>query len=185
MRKLTAFTILELIIVLAIVGLVSGLAIYGFLTFRAIVETRQAVNEVITVTKETRNLAKNNVLPKTANTDLYYYAYVLTFDEANNLNRYLCTRPKVGAPVWTCPVATQEKLKSSLYKQINYSLVLNSSCHRILFENLTGDMLISKRKNYTFADADCILKLTHNRQPGAVYEVFFNGTSNTYGLVNE
>jgi hypothetical protein len=48
---------------MAIIGLVSGLGIYGFLTFRRAIQLTQAVNEVVSLAKETRSLAKNNVLP--------------------------------------------------------------------------------------------------------------------------
>lgn len=191
--RFKAFTIIELVVVLGIIGLVGTLGIYGMVTFRRVVQTREAANELIGVAKETRNMAKNNTITKDADTDNYVYAWSLTFDETSNqLKRYLCRQP-IGTStptVWTCPAttgATVQPLKSVIFSDVNYDLTQANSCKRIIFENLTGDLLASvttNTNNYSYT-GECRLRLTHRESPQASVGVFFNPLNNTFGLTSD
>lgn len=185
--RLVGFTLIELLIVMAILAIVSTLGIYGFVSFRRTVQHSQATNEVLSVAKETRGLAKDNVIPKvTANqfnqfgtATNYVYGYNINYAQ-NKMNRSLCRRA-VGstATSWTCNVTQPENLKSeAVFEQISYVNNFSAACKEILFENLTGDLKV--KINNIFEDKECTIKVKQN-ESGAETTIFFDGVSNTYG----
>ncbi|KXK26584.1 MAG: hypothetical protein TR69_WS6001000590 [candidate division WS6 bacterium OLB20] len=185
--KLPAFSLFELLIVMAIIGLTATLAIFGFVSFQRTVTFSQSVNEVLSVIKETRNLAKSNTLPKdivlnTTNTQTRVYAYNLSFRN-NQLTRSLCYRT-IGATdtSWTCEPSTAEQLKSSIYGDIEYVLS-GGGCYDVLFESLTGDMKASTQattgNRISYSEVTCLFSVRH-KLTGAVRPIEINSVRNTY-----
>lgn len=179
---------------MGIFAIVAVLGIFGFVSFRVVVQTRQALTEVISVAKETKNLAKNNVLPKDVktnvqlNTNSYLFGYAITFDEGtpagNDIKRYLCRRA-IGSvdTSWTCPVpgTTAESLKSGIFSQLKFNVTNGNNCKRIIFENLTGDLKTTKAANFTsFSETNCPVVMNHSSQPASDYVVNFNALNNSF-----
>lgn len=58
--KLKAFTLLELLIVMGIIALMSGLGIYGLVRFQANARLESSFNDVLTAIKSVQNMSKNS-----------------------------------------------------------------------------------------------------------------------------
>ena len=58
--KLKAFTLLELLIVMGIIALMSGLGIYGLVRFQANARLESSFNDVLTSLKSVQNMSKNS-----------------------------------------------------------------------------------------------------------------------------
>lgn len=178
----------ELLIVMAIIGLTATLAIFGFVSFQRSVTFSQSVNEVLGILKETRNLAKSNVLPKdivlnTNDTNTRVYAYNLNFQN-DQMTRSLCYRV-IGTTdsSWNCDPSTQDQLKSEgIYGDIEYVLD-GGSCFDILFESLTGDIKASTSattgNRITYSEVDCTFTVRH-RTSGAERPITINSVQNVY-----
>lgn len=168
------FTLVELLVVLAIVGLVSGLGIWGMSAFQRAVTLQQAVDEVIAVAKETRNRAENNVLEVTNTDDEKIYAYRLNF-QGNDLVRALYS---YNNGTWEEESGTQRSEKSVIFEDIQYGIA-NNGCQAVLFENLTGDMKVDLGSGYV--DEDCVVRVQHKSASRQVI-IEFDALSNTFGI---
>jgi prepilin-type N-terminal cleavage/methylation domain-containing protein len=61
-KKLTAFSLLELIVVIAIVAVILGMGTTALISLRNQTLVRQSLNEFVENYKETRNIARNSVI---------------------------------------------------------------------------------------------------------------------------
>lgn len=180
---------------MAILALVGGLGIFGFITFRRSIQLTQSVNEVVSVAKESRGLAKNNVLPKEivvgsnriAGAPETLYAYNLNFQN-NQMNRRLCSRLSgSSANSWICDGATEEQLKSeAIFAQIEYVIDGATGCKDVLFENLTGDIKVRTDTGFGagYEEAECTIEVKHELSDGSRV-IVFDAVSNTYGIIDE
>lgn len=179
---------------MAIIAVVAVLGIAGFTSFRRSIQFTESINEVLAVVKETRNQAKNNVLPKeiVANSNRLgggvelLYAYNLNFQN-NTMTRVLCNRASgTTSQSWTCDSSTAEDLKSqAIFGQIDYDVSASDACRDVLFENLTGDMKVRRISGVaTYQEQDCSI-LVRQQESGNTREIEFDAVSNTFKLIGE
>src|SRR3972149_11416470 len=85
--KKTAFTLVELLVVMAIIGAMLAMGIYAMVQFRRTIQLQQATSQILGIIKETQNLAKNNTLAKDVTADPNFnnlsFGYFLVFKDFN------------------------------------------------------------------------------------------------------
>jgi prepilin-type N-terminal cleavage/methylation domain-containing protein len=202
MRK-KAFTLMEIIVVLAIMAVILGLGINMFISMSKSTTMTEATGDVISILKETQNMAKNNNLPKTETAMLKaqsVYYYVVEFKSSatspyGNINRYLF-RKKSG--VWdtspTNPIQTESGIKSkALSNIVNYQKD-TSECSYVMFENLTGRIFVSKgntqatlnaENTYNEPTTDCKLTVNLATDSNFKKQIYINAANGTFGIVGE
>lgn len=129
------YTIIEVLIVLAIIGVLLALSMAGLTQLNRVLQADQASKDFISIIKETKNFAKNNnVSQETDRTKLltHQFGYKLDFS-GGTIKRSLCN--KVYGASWqgaSCPDAID--LKPQTYSNIIFKVV---NCDAVIFENLT------------------------------------------------
>jgi len=167
--KATGFTLFEIIIVLAIIGAILGIGIYTMSQMYKSTQLSEAAGDVLSILKETQNMAKNNTIPKVvpsgvdkANSVFYF---VLEFTNSasapyGNINRYTYAR-KNGVWSPTTALDTKSNLKSRLINSgVNYSKT-SGECKFVMFEALSGDMKVYASTS-TIVPIDLIYNSTLN-----------------------
>lgn len=182
-----AFTLVELLIVMAIIGMATALGIAGMISFRRAVLLQQSSEEFLTTLKETRSFAENNVLPFAANSSSKIYAYSIIFKGGNNgkLERRLCSLDtNTPGATWLCsPNGTN--LKSDAFNDMEYVLNRPLGCEEILIENLTGDILIKRKLNQDYIDERCQIMIKHESIDKTNVIIDIDGELNFFKLTNE
>lgn len=178
------FTLLEILISMAILGTLAVLGIWGILTLRRSVELQQSTNDLVSVIKETRSTAKNNTITKNVDTDNYIYGYVLEFTP-NSIQRFLCAKDINSlVDVWNCITPGEQIIADFLYTQINVVTSGSAQCKKILFENLTGEIRIitaTPTASTPFSDGYCEIDLIH-KQNSNKKTVFVDSIKNSFGI---
>lgn len=158
--KIKAFSVLEILIVLLIIGALIGLGVYSLLQLRRVLEADQATKDFISIIKETKNLAKNNSINE--DTDkarllTHNFGYKLLFNN-NTISRALCRKP-FGYAWDSASVLCDEaiNLKNSRYGNILLEPIANN-CNAVIFENLTEKMFLL-RDNTLILDNQCRIKI--------------------------
>ncbi len=142
-----AFSVIEILVVLAITAVLIGLSIFGMLQFRRVVEADQAVNDLVSVIKETKTRAKNNTVDTkngfvAADMIDHNYGYFLQFDSLQ-VKRYTCKKPRnqsVWVPSTDCLTSNGEKLKKESFSNVGFDNL--AVCDGILIENLTEKVIV-------------------------------------------
>ncbi len=162
-----AFTLLEILIVMTIIGLLIAIGTGGLLVLRENTEAEQATNEVLALLKETQTKAKNNTIPFSHNEDPAQfaaaknrnYAFIITSATVDGrliLQRRICWKP-ITTPetswnsiaLTTTNCTTTDDLIPPRFQNIElenagtYGVPVNPACpltppSAIVFENLTG-----------------------------------------------
>jgi prepilin-type N-terminal cleavage/methylation domain-containing protein len=147
MKRLNGFTLIELIVVMAIFASIVGFGIVSFSNANKSSTVSEAAGDLISIIKETQNLAKNNSLPNSVNSlekarTIYYY--VLTVEGSSVAPYGKVTRYLFGKTdgEWNTNININEgNIKSKIFTNINYEFNVESNgCKSIIFENLTGRM---------------------------------------------
>jgi prepilin-type N-terminal cleavage/methylation domain-containing protein len=147
MKRLNGFTLVELIIVMALFAAIVGIGITSFSNANKSSTVSEAAGDLASIIKETQNLAKNNSLPNSLNTSqkaktIFYYVLTIegnTVAPYGKINRYIFGKTD---DVWNTDIFINEgNIKSKIFTNINYEWnVLGNVCKSIIFENLTGKM---------------------------------------------
>lgn len=177
-----AFSLLEILIVMVIIGLLIAIGAGGLIVFRENTEAEQATNEVLALLKETQTKAKNNTIPFSHNQDSTQfaaaknrnYAFIITSTSVSGrliLQRRICWKPITTPETsWnsiildTTNCTTVEDLIPPKFLNIEvenagtYGVPVNPICpltppSAIVFENLTGK--IFNKTDSTEAALNC------------------------------
>ncbi|HLD03307.1 MAG TPA: prepilin-type N-terminal cleavage/methylation domain-containing protein [Candidatus Dojkabacteria bacterium] len=183
--KKTAFTLVELLVVMAIIGAMLAMGIYAMVQFRRTIQLQQATSQILGIIKETQNLAKNNTLEKNvvadANFDKYSFGYFLVFKDFN-IYRALGQRLQGPGEVWRIRGSLPATgLKSDIFAEVQIKPV---NCYAVVFINLTGDIIIQQTAANVPQDIDtsCRLQIQHT-QEAAIYKVIdINIINDTYKI---
>ncbi len=148
LKKNSGFSLLELIVVLAILAVMGSLSVLGLLRFRQTAILKQASREFFSNIETARNKARNNTLSTSKdsssnvfNSKVDAYAIVL---EGSNYSLYYCDKTSsigAGTQDYTCDVETAD-LKAQTFVDVAIAVDEESAyeCSGILFETVSGDM---------------------------------------------
>lgn len=179
MKKNKAFSLVEIMIVLAIIGVLMGLGIYAMTQLRRTLEADQAVQDFSSIIKETEARAKNNTVPNgTAKSQLISnnYGYLLKFSEAEGIVRWVCH--KALSDGWQDVVndietkcEARESLIAASYGNIKMK---PDNCNSVIIENLTERMYFFDNSTGVIGDCEVTVNLSN---PSEYFRtlVFYDG----------
>ena len=148
--KVPALTLVEMLIVMAIIGLLLGLGVAGMVRLQASMTAEQATNQLISILKAEKNKVKNNVMDTnfifSSSPDKFSNVFGTRFQiEGGAITKTICYR--VFDHEWDSPFVC-----SSNDENISSAGITNLSsvnCTDVIFENLT-------EKVYLFNGSDSV-----------------------------
>jgi prepilin-type N-terminal cleavage/methylation domain-containing protein len=169
MSRLPAFTLIELIAVLAIMAIVTGISLQAMLVFRQTVQFQQAESDFISALRTTQNRARNSVSSAAllaqgvplieAGVD----GYALFF-RGNNYSMRYCTR--VSAIRYDCLGVEQPNLKAGEFSDVGVISTDTNKCSGILFTRLNADILaLGSEIGDTSNTGTCTVIINHAINP--------------------
>ena len=168
-KNYTAYTIVEILVVLGIIAVLSGVGIAGMTLFRRTVQIEQAKNDLLSALRETGNLARNSVSSAVRGTDVLSgrvdgYALFIDLQEGNYSLRYCIKGSFIGQLQYDCTGVEKSSSQMLSAPEVDIFPVDPAKCQGIFFARLTGD--ISALSSDIGAPDDvgnCILNLTHTQ----------------------
>lgn len=178
-RKLAGFTILELIVSLAVGALLLGLGLAGFVYFQRSTIFNQARNDYTLVLRDTQNKARNSV------------SYNSSAPLTSQVLGYAIFIVSNNAQVRYCVAGSGTNLNcngiigNSLTPQFANQLFISpqASCQRIFFERVTGAMYSLNVAGSEFSKstpANCSVTLQHSQDSGLIRLFQFNFANGTF-----
>jgi prepilin-type N-terminal cleavage/methylation domain-containing protein len=141
-----AFTLLELLVVMAIMATMAGLGIQGLIIFRQTVQFQQTESDIITSLNTVRNMARNGVASQELKltggglSNAVVDAYALHFVDGNySIYRCRITRAFSGDQA-SCTNLEKANLKGESLTEVNVVPVDAEKCSTLLFIRLSGDV---------------------------------------------
>lgn len=170
------FTLLEILVVMAIISILLYMLVRVMANFRRTVELQQASDLIISSINETKNFSANNVLPDgLIRDDKNIYAYRLV-PQSNNIERKICQKISTST-IWDCSVSS--KIDKLLNINNNKIILTPDSCDSILLINLINDWQIGNTGTYN-TDTTCKIEMSHQEDPDIFRKFVFNGAKNTF-----
>jgi prepilin-type N-terminal cleavage/methylation domain-containing protein len=146
------FSLIELIVVMAIIALLIGLGTESLIRFRSTVEVQEAGRQLVSQLNLLKNSAKNDVRPPELTQVSDIKGYQLLIDD-NELDLNVCTSPTVNTAVqrWAECSPNEQLSQRLLELSINVNFTEDSvsdiqnadQCDSVFFESLTGDIRVS------------------------------------------
>lgn len=133
--NLKAFSLLEMIIVLAVLAAIMGLGWSGLINFRSTAEMQNAYSEMVSVIKTEQNKAKNSVSSGSSGTTPYFYALFFSNDKYYAFNCGDSRTPSLSTTNIRC---TKDETVNFRLLPSEIELVPDASCAGIGFTKLTG-----------------------------------------------
>ncbi len=183
----TAFTLLEILVVLAIISVLLYMIVQGMSNFRRSVELQQASDRIVSAINETKNFASNNILPDdVVIEDNKIYGYRLTPNvENNNIVREVCSKV-VGSLTWDCSISSKkDDLVTGGSVQLQNIIITPQGCTSALLVNMTNDWLYEDI-NSGFVDQNyCVFELSHKQDMRIFRTFIFDAETNTFVMKYE
>jgi type II secretory pathway pseudopilin PulG len=177
LQKLPAFTLLELVVVIAIAAALMGIGINSLRTLRDRTSVKLAVDEFVLAFNGTRNLARNSVLSNRAAgsgldidiqnaqkaSNLDYYAMI--FQDEQKYYRAECTQDLTKI---NC-TDISGNLKTEVNSLVNVRASSSNAdyCKVILFNLSTGKFQLMNLNFQTSKATECTYTFTHQQDPAA------------------
>lgn len=188
-KHYTAFTLLELIIVMAIVGIMSALGIQGLVLFRQTTQFKQAEADVITVFNNVRNKARNSVASgslvsdSTLLPDAVVDGYAIYF-ENDTYSLYRCDQfvNQWGVLMGDCEGGLEEDdIKPRSLQEVNVFPLHSATCVGLFFERLSGEIYAMER---TYRDSlensgKCVYRIQHKGNEALQKDIVIDTNNNT------
>jgi len=133
--EMKAFSLLEMIIVLAVLAILMGLGWAGLINFRSTAEMQNAYSELVSVIKSEQNKAKNSVSSKSDGTTPYFYTLFFANNKYYAFNCGDNNTPNNIAQNVRCTKDT-----SVIFRQLPTDIVVtpSSGCAGLGFTRLSG-----------------------------------------------
>jgi len=199
------FSMLEILLVMAIIGVLLAIGTAGLTTLRVNMEAQQAINEVTSNIKDTQNKAQNDTVNTTATIEqlkanVFGYQLFTALDPVSNtygIYRQFCMKPIQPASAWnthSSSCSSPELLKSASFSNIDVSNVnypgppaVISGCQTgkyggILFENLTGNIYVFDSTGAVSSSAKCVMSITIKTTSYNYAWIIFDSANGTYTL---
>jgi len=169
------YTLLEILVVMAIIAILLSMLIQVMANFRRTIELQQASDLITSSVNETKNYAANNVLPDgIVIDDESIYAYQLV-PQSNDIERRVCQ--KIGNSIfWDCTIST--KVDNFISLENNNVLLNTVGCDSIILINLISDWQVEN--SGTYSDSICEIELSHKTNPEVFRRFIFDGAKNTF-----
>lgn len=168
------FTLLEILVVMAIIAVLLYMLVRVMANFRRTVELQQASDLIVSSINETKNYSANNILPDQVIIDKdSIYAYRL-LPTTNNIERKVCE--KYMSAGWNCDIS----IKKDLFLDMGDKIVLTpEGCDSILLINLTSDWQVGTYGTYVDTSS-CVIKMSHRDDSDVFRKFIFDSTKNTF-----
>lgn len=169
--KLKAFSMLEMVIVLAIIAVLMGLGWTGLINFRSTAEMQNAYSELVSVIKSQQNKAKNSVSSKSDGTTPYFYAL---FFANNKYYAFNCGDNNTPNNIAQNVRCTKDSTVIFRLLPADIKLVPDTGCTGLGFTRLSGrfvslalpannlDSISTFDTTYTYSGV-CNIKISHTQ----------------------
>lgn len=182
-KNKTAFTLLEILVVMAIIAVIMYMIVQSMANFRRSVELQQASDQIVAAVNETKNFASNNILPDDVNIlpdGKEIYAYRLT-PSGNNVIRDVCSKT-IGnlSNEWKCNISNRkDKLISDFLQNV---VIEGSGCSDTILITMTNDWQYKEQSHdITYSDAEfCEFTLAHKEDMRVFRTFVFHAEKNTF-----
>lgn len=182
-----AFTVVELMVVMAIIALLSGLGIQALITFQQTVQFQQAQADIITIFNNIRNQARNSVASKGEVIDgstlpnAVVDGYAIFFDDNTySLRSCTITRRATSELEGSCNKVEDQDAKPISVNEVNIYPLDPSVCKGILIERLSVDFYAMEDITSTLQNpAECVFRIEHSRNSELVRDIKIDLINNT------
>ncbi len=169
--NLKAFSMLEIIIVLAVLAIIMGLGWSGLITFRSTAEMQNAYSELVSVIKSEQNKAKNSVSSKSDGTTPYFYAL---FFANNKYYAFNCGDNNTPNNIAQNVRCTKDTTVIFRLLPVDIKLTPDTGCAGLGFTRLSGrfasialpandlESIASFDTTYSYSGT-CNIKITHSQ----------------------
>ena len=149
MSKLRSFTIIELLVVMGIIAVMSGLSIYGLVRFQASTQVETVFNDVYSLFNTIENNARNSVSFKNASaltpnicitndpTNCVPDYLGIKFDQ-DSYKVYACLKSGVNNIV--CSPENEIEVQKATINGVSFDY-RDTQCDYIVYERLSADMI--------------------------------------------
>lgn len=187
MSEKTGYTLIELLAVMAIIGILISLGIQGLLMMRSTIEVQETSKQAISMFSLMKNSAKNDVRKSN---ELNFKGYRYRVDGDNHIDRCTIVGYATSNP-WDCvyDVEIENSFIGSNF-ELNVGVGVDDDpiqgvpkCRAIYFEHLTGDVLVETDSGSTLpSNAKCYIPLTDTSNRFTNY-VFFNAIQDSFKVL--
>lgn len=185
MREITAFTLLELVVVMGIVSIMAALGIQGLIIFQQTVQFQQAETDIVTVLNDVRNRARNSVASNeladsTSLPNAVVDAYALGF-AANNYSLRRCSiTASFGNKQASCINVEFPDMKPEVLTAVNIFPTDPGKCRAILFERLNANIAALPALVANLDEVGtCTIRIQHSNNPSLVREIVIDLGNNS------
>lgn len=185
-KRLSAFTLVEIIIAMGIGAMILAAGIGGFQTFRQTIQFQQGYLAVVSQLQTTQNMARNSVASRVVQSQratdpigAQVDGYALFFNPTNyNLNYCLYPTPNQTGPI-DCSTIEVSNLKLAEYADVTVT-ASTGTCYGIFFARMTGNISAMNGLNATPNDtaADCLIQVRHSQNAALVRVIGINVRAN-------
>lgn len=170
MKRLTGFTIIELLVVMTITALLFGLGILAMTLFRRSVQLDQASAEFTSNIRSVQNLARNSILTTEQLAQLQgagdfelkdIVGFGIFFEEGGSYSSRYCVAASSLFFGADCSGVIEFDMRSNEYNQVSFN-PQNDSCKGIVFERLTGNISSMQSAFNALIDVgECTINVDH------------------------
>ncbi len=187
MRKLTAFTIVELLVSMGIIALLAGLGIQALVTFQQTIQFQQAQSDFITIFNNVRNQARNSVASRdeviSGDTlpNAVVDGYAIFFDN-NTYSLRSCSivRRATSELEGNCRNVEDADAKPTSLDAVNIFPLNPTVCAGILIERLSVDIYAMEATTAILQNPpECVYRIEHGSNSRLMRDIRIDLVNNT------